>query len=78
VPLKVLANCLRNFSCSRVSVSIDCSRYFGTHHLHAVAVEADQLAQERGRQQVLPGLFSCSKMICASTDRVMSSPVLAS
>ncbi len=30
VPLNVSVNCLRNFSCSRVSVSIDCSRYFGT------------------------------------------------
>src|SRR5262249_2964434 len=29
---------------------------FRHHHLHAVAVEADQLAQERGRQQVLPRL----------------------
>ena len=29
---------------------------FRHHHLHAVAVEADQLAQERGRQQVLAGL----------------------
>ena len=26
----VLVSCLRNFSCSRVSMSIDCSRYFGT------------------------------------------------
>ena len=29
---------------------------FRHHHLHAVAVEADQLAQEGGRQQVLAGL----------------------
>ena len=29
---------------------------FRHHHLHAVAVEADQLPQERGRQQVLAGL----------------------
>ena len=34
VPLNVLVNCLRNFSCSRVSVSIACSRYFGPDHLH--------------------------------------------
>ncbi len=30
VPLRAPAICLRNFSCSLVSVSIDCSRYFGT------------------------------------------------
>ena len=30
VPDSVLAICLRNFSCSWVSVAIDCSRYFGT------------------------------------------------
>ncbi len=29
---------------------------FRHHHLHAVAVEADQLAQEGGRQQILAGL----------------------
>ena len=51
----------------------------GRHQaLHAVAVEADQLAQEGDRQQVLAALLSCSKMICVSTERVMSSPVLAS
>src|SRR5277367_5390259 len=30
VPLKVLVSCLRNFSCSRDRVTIDCSRYSGT------------------------------------------------
>ena len=30
---------------------------FRHHHLHAVAVEADQLAQEGGRQQILSGLI---------------------
>src|SRR5213075_2709132 len=41
------------------------------------------LAQISCRRNVVgkrfcPALFSCSKMICASTERVMSSPVLAS
>ena len=45
--------------------------------LHAVAIEADQLAQEVDRQQVL-ALLSSSTMIWVSTERVMSSPVLAS
>ncbi len=53
VPLNVLVSCLRNFSCSRVSVSIDCFQIARHHHLHAVAVEADQLAQEGDRQQIL-------------------------
>jgi hypothetical protein len=29
---------------------------FRHHHLHAVAIEADQLPQERGREQILSGL----------------------
>ena len=46
--------------------------------LQAVAVEADELPQEADRQQVLPPLPSSSTMIWVSTERVMSSPVLAS
>ena len=48
------------------------------HHLHAVAVEPDQLPQKGGRQQVLPGLVLLFENDRASTERVMSSPVLAS
>ena len=63
------------FARQRVDGLFEISRH---DHLHAVAVEADQLAQEADGQQILPGLVFLSKMICVSTDRVMSSPVLAS
>ena len=51
---------------------------FRNHHLHIVAIETDQLAHERDGQEVCPALLSCSKMICVSTERVISSLVLAS
>jgi hypothetical protein len=49
----------------------------GHDRLHGIVIEADQLAQHRDRQRLVPRL-SCSKMICVSTERVRSSPDLAS
>ena len=80
LPPKAELICSRSLACSRRKLSIENSQIGGHHRLHRIAVEADELAQERrwaGGSARLP-LFSCSKMICVSTGRVMSSPVLAS
>ena len=45
--------------------------------LQAVIVITDELAQEADRQEIAT-LPSSSRMICVSTERVMSSPVFAS
>jgi len=46
-------------------------------HLHTVTIKADELAQEGNRQKALPILPFLLK-ISGSTERVMSSPLLAS
>jgi hypothetical protein len=74
---KALATCSRIRSWFFAKVSIEAS---GSRHeaLERVAVERISERRKFAGSMVCPSFASSSKMICASTPRVMSSPVLAS